>query len=185
MTIEIPTTEPDVVYAGTTIQWTKALADFPAGTWTLTYYLIDGAGNRWPVQASASGTTHAVTVTAASSAKWVAGRYSWTAYAVSGSTTYRVGAGVMEVKADLQTAVSSTLATHARRALAAIEAVLENRASLDQEEFTIAGRSLKRTPWADLIKARDKYKAEVAAEERAERMAAGLGGGGRLLVRLR
>lgn len=74
------------------------------------------------------------------------------------------------------------MTTHAQRMLTAIEGLLEGRD--DVEEYTIAGRSLKRMPMGELMKMRDKYKAEVAAEQRAERIAAGLDGAGRVMVRL-
>jgi len=64
--------------------------------------------------------------------------------------------------------------THARRVLTAIEAVIEGRASKDQEEYTIGTRSLKRTPIKDLLVLRDAYKAEVAHEDAQYRLAQGL-----------
>lgn len=56
--------------------------------------------------------------------------------------------------------------SHARTVLAAIEAVIERRATLDQQRYTIDGRSLDRTPLPDLMEMRRRYKAEVANQER-------------------
>jgi hypothetical protein len=47
--------------------------------------------------------------------------------------------------------------------LDAIEAVIENRATLDQQEYTIGSRHLKRMTAAELIEFRDKYRGLVAA----------------------
>jgi len=166
MTIEIPDTEPTLVYAGTTVAWTKDLTDYPASTYTLTYYWVNTT-QRHVITASASGDTHSVSVAAATTALWTAGKYQWASYAVSGATKYRVESGLVEVKLDLQAASEASLRTHARTVLEAIEAVIERRATKDQESMAIAGRSLQRTPIAELLKFRDIYKAEVAREEAA------------------
>lgn len=57
--------------------------------------------------------------------------------------------------------------SHAQRVLAAIEAVLERRATVDQQSYGIEGRSLARMPIGDLLRFRDRYRAEVAAERAA------------------
>ena len=81
--------------------------------------------------------------------------------------------------------MSSSGDSHAQTVLDAIEAVIENRASLDQQSYTIAGRRLDRMPIADLLMLRDRYKAEVFKEEVEARIAAGLGGSKRnIKVRL-
>lgn len=55
---------------------------------------------------------------------------------------------------------------HAQRVLDAIEAVIEKRATKDQESYTIAGRSLSKTPISELLKLRDAYKEEVKTNGR-------------------
>ncbi|WP_123711612.1 hypothetical protein [Sinobacterium caligoides] len=70
--------------------------------------------------------------------------------------------------------------THAKRVLAAIEAVIEKRASRDQMAYSIDSRSLSRTPIADLMLLRDRYKTMVAMEDKK---AAGVSLIGRLRVR--
>ncbi len=70
------------------------------------------------------------------------------------------------VLADPTTIPDSELTTHAERVLAAIEAVIENRASKDQQSYSIAGRSLTRIPIAELLELRKQYKAEVADQSR-------------------
>jgi hypothetical protein len=67
--------------------------------------------------------------------------------------------------------------------LDAIEATIEGRASKDQESYSIQGRSLARTPIADLILLRGKYKAEYVQMQRAEKLRNGLGHGGNIKVR--
>ena len=67
--------------------------------------------------------------------------------------------------------------------LDAIEAVIENRATLDQERYRINDRELWRTPVTELIKLRQRYRAEVQAEKNAERIRNGTGIGGRIQFR--
>jgi hypothetical protein len=66
-----------------------------------------------------------------------------------------------------------------RPALDAIEARLENRATIDQERYRINNRELYRMPIAELLKFRDQYRAEVQREEIAAR-----GGNGFRAVRV-
>ena len=61
--------------------------------------------------------------------------------------------------------------------------MIENRATMDQQEYAIGGRSLKRTPMADLLRLRSVYRTEVKNEIAAERLAAGLPAGGKVQVR--
>jgi len=67
--------------------------------------------------------------------------------------------------------------------LESIEAVLESRASIDQESYSINNRSLARTPIPDLVVLRDKYRGEYVREKRAERIRNGLGHSGTIKVR--
>lgn len=180
---DIPTVEPLEWAAGDTVQWTKDLADYPAGTWTLAYYFRGAAGGL-AATATASGTTHAITITAAQSAVLAPGRYAWEAYVTSGSVRHRVGGGTVLVTRNLAaTPAGFDARQHCEKVLDAIEAVIEGRATRDQQSYSIAGRSLQRMPVADLIVLRDKYKFEVAELRRAERIAQGLGTKSRILVR--
>lgn len=44
MSVTVPTTEPESVVAGDTWTWKRLLADYPAGTYTLKYRLINAVG---------------------------------------------------------------------------------------------------------------------------------------------
>ena len=60
-----------------------------------------------------------------------------------------------------QLAAGHDARSHVQRVLDAIEAVLEKRATLDQEQYRINNRELRRTPIADLLKLRDRYRMEL------------------------
>ena len=64
----------------------------------------------------------------------------------------------------------------------AVEAVLENRASMDQQSMSIAGRSLSRMSITDLMTFRDRYKAEYLKEVKIARIKNGLASGNTIKV---
>ena len=72
---------------------------------------------------------------------------------------------------------------HLVKVLAALEALLEGKASSDVSSYSIAGRALTKLSISELLVWRDKYKAELTQLERAERLAAGLGHTGTIQVR--
>ena len=73
--------------------------------------------------------------------------------------------------------------SHARKTLAAIEAWIESR-SPGVARYAIAGREMQYIPLADLLKLRQTYKSEVAAEDAAEAIRNGTGTGRRIQFRL-
>ena len=161
--VDIPATEPTTFVRGDTVKWTKTLADYPASVWTLTYEFRGPSSHQ--VVASASGDDHAVALTPAETAVWNAGDYWWEAYADDGTDRHKAISGALTVSTDF--AADDAIAdhrTHAKKVLDAIEAVIENRATKDQQAYTIAGRSLQLTPLADLLRLRKEYKAEVLSE---------------------
>lgn len=180
--MDIPTTEPTEVTAGDTVKWTRTLSDYPAGTWTLSYTLINAA-SKIAITASASGTDHLVSVTPATSAAWSAGLYDWQAYVTDGTDRYQVDSGRITVNANYAGATTLDDRSHVKKTLDAIEAVIEGRASQAQQSYTINGRSLTRIPLSELYEFRKQYQAEYAAELQAERIANGMGSGRRVLLR--
>lgn len=170
----IATIEPASITAGDRVQWQKTLADYPAGTWTLNYYFRNASG-KIDITAGTSGTDHLVDVAAATSKGWGAGQYDGQGIVSDGTSRFTVWTGRLTVLPNFALAGSHDGRSHARRVLEAIEAVIENRASLDQQEYTIGNRSLKRIPVGDLLVLRDRYRADVASEAAAERIANGLG----------
>lgn len=178
---DIPTNEPFSIRAGDTWAWTRTLDDYSAATWVLKYRFKHPTATGFEIVSTASGTDHAVSVAAATTTAYTAGTWSWSAWVqdiATGLEKYTVDAGTMEILADFRSGAATTTLddrSHARKVLTAIEAVIEGRAAKDQEEYTIAGRSLKRTPIPDLIKLHARYTAMVAGEDAAAKLANGLG----------
>jgi hypothetical protein len=187
MSAAIPTIEPAVLRAGDTWKWSRSFDDYPATTWTLKYRFKHPTAAGFEIVASASGTGFSVSHSATTTTGYTAGTYTWIAWVESGTEKYTVDQGTVVVEADYRTAAASAVLddrTHARKVLDAIEAVLENRASLDQERYMISGRELWRTPIPTLLKLRQTYRNEVRAEGIAQRIEAGIGGSGRVQIRL-
>lgn len=185
MAADIPTTEPAALRAGDTWKWTKTLADYPASVWTLTYRFKNAAGG-FEFAASASGDDYSVTVSAATTAGFAAGTYHWQAQVVTGSEKYTVDTGVLVVDPNLFAGTATAAfdaRSHVRKMLAAIEAWLEAKDPA-VAEYEIAGRRMKYVPIAELVKLRNRYTAAVAAEDAADKLAAGIGAGRKIQFRL-
>ncbi len=183
------TREPTELVIGDRWAWKRndLGADYPPASYTLKYSLrLEGAGTEIEITATGSGSDYLVEVPVATTSGKIAGRYLWQAYITRTSDAQRLtlAQGTVELVAN-RDADTANPRSYARRVLAAIEAVLESRASKDQEEYSIQNRSLKRTPIADLIVLRDKFREEVRSEIAAERLAQGLGDGRRAGIRLR
>ena len=162
---DVPTVEPTTFTRGDTVKWTKTFADFPAGTWTVTYEFRGPSSQTIAATQVGATVEHTVTITATATTAWNAGVYWWEAYAVSGSERYKAGSGQLDVTKDFSgTDVVADERTHAKKVLDAIQATIEGRATRDQQAYTIAGRSLQLTPIDDLMALRKTYKAEVLTE---------------------
>ena len=173
--------EPQQLRVGDTWSWRRSVPGYSASEgWSLRYELVT-IGQRIVIDAVAEGDDFLVLVPANVTAQKVAGRYQWLARVLKGADVFSIGQGMVQITPDFASAVDSR--SHARKVLDAIEAVLEQRATRDQEEYSIAGRSLKRTSIGDLLKLRDQYKKDVALEAAADNMQNGLATGHRILVR--
>ncbi len=159
---------PDKIGAGLTFSRLVTQTAYPATEWTLSVAL------RGPdvinLTATADGNQHQLTASAATTSNWTPGLYTYTARVTDGTDVFEVETGQITVVPDLASAGEGHDGrSHAQRTLEAIEAVIEKRASLDQERYRINNRELYRTPIADLLKLRDLYRAEVRREQAAAR----------------
>ncbi len=159
---------PDKIGAGLSFGRLVTQTAYPAPGWVLSVVL------RGPdvinLTATASGTQHQLTADAATTGAWTPGLYTYSARVTDGTEVIEVEAGQLTIAADLASAGEGYDGrSHAQQTLEAIEAVIQKRASLDQERYRINNRELYRTPIADLLKLRDLYRAEVRREMAAAR----------------
>lgn len=154
---------PTTIRAGLTFSADLVVPEYPAPEWEISAIL------RGPtpidLTATGDGDIHTFEAAAALTTTWPAGAYAVSIRATRAAEVVEVEAGEIEILADLA-AVSTTHDPrgHARLVLDAIEAVIENRATKDQQSYTIGGRSLQRTPLGDLLNLRAHYRREVARE---------------------
>lgn len=183
MSFTPPESVPAELIAGDLWSWVRSLSDYPATTWTLTYY-FENAGKTFSVQATASGSDYAASIAAATTTAYQPGKYRWRARVTSGSESYTIESGWLTVKADPAAAGTYDTRSHARKVLEAIEATIEGRATNDQLSMSIAGRSISRTPMTELVDLRERYRLLVSDEDSAEDVAAGLGSKKRVFIRM-
>lgn len=175
--------EPTEIVAGTTVKWTKSLSDYSASEgWSLTYYFFN-SDNHFSVEATSSGEDFQITIDASTSANYQPGEYKWQAIVTKGTEKYVVDSGYIKVLPSPTQAVDWR--SDIKKALDAIKAVIEGRATKDQASYQIAGRRLDRTPVPDLIALYDKLKKEYAKELKAEKLAKGESTGSKILIRFK
>lgn len=172
----------NTLIAGDTLDFSTTVSNYPASDgYTFKHRLVPrvtGTPITLTATTDADGSyrTQASPVTTAA---WVVGEYDWFSWVEKTGARYSVDQGQVTIQPNPSAATTSDQRSHARKTLEAIEAVIEGRATQDQQEYTIGNRSLKRTPIADLLKLRARYRAEVRKEE-----AAVSGVGGKVVVRL-
>jgi hypothetical protein len=133
--------------------------------WVLTYLLVPRAGGeRLEVETVADGASFLVQVPASVTAGWAVGDYSWAAIVTKAGDRYTVEAGNIQIKPNPAQATALDVRTQNEVALDAINAVLANRATMDQQNYAIGGRSLSRMPVADLLALRQHYVREIKRE---------------------
>lgn len=182
---ESSTIEPSSIRAGDTITWRKNLADYPASAWTLVYTLINSIA-KITITGSSDGVEHVINVPATTSDDYTAGKYDYVAHVTDGTDRITVASGRMDVLPNLAAATTYDNRSHARKMLDAIEALLLNNATvgqIDWLEIQLNNRRIQKEP-DKLLVLRDRYRAEVANEERAERLRQGLDTGRRIQTRL-
>jgi len=181
-------TEPLQIIAGDRAAWkrTDLGTDYAPASYSLKYSarLENSGATEIEITASESGSDYIVEVGQSTSAAYTAGIYHWQAYIIRTSDSERitVDSGTWEVVVNRDVATSDPRG-HVKKVLDAIESVIEGRASKDQENYSIQGRSLSRTSIPDLLILRDRYKAMYVQEVRAERIKNNLGHSGIIKVR--
>jgi hypothetical protein len=183
-----PETEPAKIISGDRAAWkrTDLGTDYAPASYSLKYSArLEGSGaTSFDITASESGSDYIIEVGQSVSTAYTAGTYHWQAYIIRTSDNERltVDSGTWEIISNRDAATSDPR-NHIKIVLDNIEAVLEGRSSKDQENYSIQGRSLSRTPIPDLMVLRDRYKAMHVQEKRAERIKNNLGHSGIIKVR--
>jgi len=174
--------EPLEITVGDTVEWTRALPDYPADDgWVLKYALRGPAVVN--LQSEADGSAHKITIT--TDTLTVHGTYYTQGYVEKDTERHTVYTGRIKANPSLTEAIAGYDGrSHAQRVIDAIEAIIEGRATKDQLELQIDGRRLVRTPLEELIRIRQKYRHELAAQVGREKRRQGRGVGRTVKFRL-
>lgn len=185
-----PTTEPLAVTAGDTVTWTRTLADYPASAgWVISYTLIN-ASAKITITGSASGDDHLISASAATTTAWAAGNYDWQAAVSKAAERYTVGSGRISIKPSFAAVATLDQRSNMRKALEQLEACYVDYISNQQghvAEYEIStgsgSRRMKFRNAAEIWQQIEKLRREVAQEDQAARLAAGISPRRRVLVR--
>jgi len=169
-----PKTEPNELQLGDFWAWKRIdlSTDYPTASYSLSYEfnLVDGStAANFTLTATESNDEYLIETSNTTS--YTAGEYNWVAYITRSSDSARIKLteGFTEIQENYATTTSS-VRSHAKKVLDAIEAVIENRATMDQSSMSIAGRSLSRLTIDELLQFRDRYKAEYLKEVKKARI---------------
>jgi hypothetical protein len=159
---------PDKLTVGVTLDHLVTLTAYPATDWTLTVYLR-GPG-QIDLTGAAEGVQHRLNAAASVTDDWTPGAYWYTSRVTDGTAVVEIESGQITIGADLA-AIDEAFdgRSHVQRVLTAIEAVIEGRASKDQERYRINNRELQRTPIAELLRLRSQYQDELRRQTAAAR----------------
>ena len=169
-----PISEPNELQLGDFWAWkrTDLSTDYPTASYSLSYEfnLVDGStAANFTLTATESNNEYIIETSNTTS--YTSGEYNWVAYITRSSDSARIklSEGFTEIQENYATTTSS-VRSHAKKVLDAIEAVIENRATMDQSSMSIAGRSLSRLTIDELLQFRDRYKAEYLKEVKKARI---------------
>jgi hypothetical protein len=161
---------PKEFTVGESLEWKKSFFDYPASEWTLTYY-FRGAGPGFNAVATADGDGFFITVAKTVTASCSAGIYYFQAFVEKGSEKFLIDEGEVKVIASLVAVATTTTLDNRSQikiTLDNIDAMIAGKATLDQQEYTIGDRQLKRYPIPDLLEMRKEYARLYEQEKRTE-----------------
>lgn len=183
-----PSVEPEHLVIGDFVQWkrTDLFADYPDSAYSVQYVSRKSAGggdHEFIVVGSVTGTDWIFQIASATSANFEASDHHWQLEVIRTSDSSRIvlERGHWKIFEDLD--VNADPRTHAETMVDKIESLLEGRADSDVDSYSIAGRSLSKLSFEELIKARDYFRSEVKQEKAAELAERGLNTGATIQVR--
>lgn len=161
--------EPQTIVVGDFVQWKRSdfITDYPSSDYTVRYIArISGGGSNEITVTGTGQTTHYLfTVSSDDSEDFSAGHYYYQLEIERNSDNERivVDRGHFIVVPDLDVNQADPR-SHAEIMLGKIESLLSGKADSDVASYSIAGRSLNKMTFEELVNARDFYRREVKQE---------------------
>jgi hypothetical protein len=170
--------EPSNLVAGDTLTWQRSFAAYPASAGWVLAYVLNSLTARFvvaPEDITSQGDTYTILIPSAETKLWTPGSYQWMAVvslAAAGSVPaqrFTVALGRVIIAIDLLDA-SSPQDTRSpnETALDNINLMLAGTGGNGVQEYTIAGRMLRRYSLTELTQLRSLYSSLVR-QERANR----------------
>lgn len=175
MAADPPTFEPDCLVVGDTWQWEKTLTDFSAADFVLTYYFVELAANpkKFNIIATDNGGVHSIDEDEAATLLIEPGNYTYIGRVVGSGDSFTVITGQVEILPNLALDFTDPR-QHDQIVFDALEAVLENRATSDEQQLKIADREIRLMPIDDIIKWYNFYLDKLRRVKQKERARKGL-----------
>jgi len=181
-------TEPDSFVVGDFVLWkrTDLGADYPNNLYTAKYVSRDAAGgsHEFSVTATNDGSDYLFTILGADSSGFSSGSHRWQLEIIRNSDSERVvvDSGHWSVIVDVDVNGVDPR-SHAEIMVDKIQSVLEGKADSDVSEYSIAGRSLTKMTYQELLEARKTYRAEANTIKIKEMIKRGKGSSSTIEVR--
>ena len=185
---EAPEGEPTEIVVGDFLQWKRSdlVADYPLAEYSAEYVarITGGGASEIKLPATESGGTYLFTVDSVTSAEFVPGFYHWQLEITQTSSGNRVVVDIGDFTAipDMDSNQADPR-IHAEIMVDKIQTILEGKADSDVSSYSIAGRSLTKMSFQELVDARDYYKREVIAHNNRELVKRGKKNGATVQVR--
>ena len=183
-----PEGEPLEVVVGDFLQWKRSdfVADYPSSAYSAEYVarITGGGSSEIKLAGVGSADYYLFTVDSDTSADFEPGYYHWQLEITQTSSGNRivVDQGDFEAIPDLDDNQADPR-IHAEKMITKIETILEGKADSDVSNYSIAGRSLTKMTFEELLEARDRYRKELVEHERKERLKRGKSTGSTIKVR--
>lgn len=183
-----PEGEPVTVVVGDFLQWKRSdlVQDYPTALYTAEYVARVTGGGSSEIKLAGVGSTDyfLFTVSSEDSADFEAGYYHWQLEITEISTGNRIVVERGEFTAIVDLDINGVDPRgHAEIMLAKIETILEGKADSDVSNYSIAGRSLTKMTFEELMAARDTYRREVLQHKQKNLIARGKSSGTTVKVR--
>jgi len=186
-----PEGEPTEIVVGDFLQWKRSdvAQDYPTSSGYTAEYVarITGGGANEIKLAQAAGSTddyYLFTVSSVTSADFVPGLYHWQLEITQTSSGNRVVVDIGDFTAipDMDDNQADPR-IHAEIMVAKIQTLLEGKADADVSSYSIAGRSLTKLSFQELLDARDFYRREITQHNNKELLKRGKKNGSTIQVR--
>jgi hypothetical protein len=183
-----PEGEPLEIVVGDFLQWKRSdlVEDYPSATHTAEYVarVTEGGSGEIKLAGVGSADYYLFTVDSATSENFESGFYHWQLEVTETASGNRIVVQRGEFRAVVDLDVNGAdPRTHSEIMLDKIETILEGKADSDVSNYSIAGRSLTKMTFDELMVARDRYRQEVLAYRRKLRIESGKPSGTTVKVR--